>query len=76
MSETDHKALQDFMKEDTPKNLTHEPKNAVKEEPPKNLTHEPKSVVTYNDYDVSEYHGTVTSKAPSNPPKPISNIKS
>jgi hypothetical protein len=39
------------------KNLTHEPKN---------LTHEPRSVATYNDYDVSEYQGTYSSKPPSN----------
>ena len=32
----------------------------------KNLTHEPKSVATYNDYDVSDYQGTITSKPPSN----------
>ena len=32
----------------------------------KNLTHEPKSQTTYNDYDVSDYVGTISSQPPSN----------
>lgn len=39
----------------------------VRPEPiPKNLTHEPKSIATYNDYDVSDYVGTISSQPPSN----------
>ena len=39
----------------------------IKPEPvTKNLTHEPKSIATYNDYDVSDYVGTISSQPPSN----------